>query len=308
MSTKSPPALLILALSVLIVSSAAILIRLAQQDGVASVAIAAWRLGLAAVILSGVVLLRPAARAEVASLDKRTIGLAIAAGVFLAAHFASWIASLSYTSVASSTALVTTNPVWIALFSWVVFGERPSRGLATGIAFAIAGSACIFLSDASVVSSAPGGDPLLGNVLAVVGSLTVCGYLLLGRKLRQSMNLLTYVWLVYLSAGVTLLIGALAAGAPLVGFSTTAWLCLVGLAVGPQLLGHSGINWALKHLSATVIAIAILGEPIGSALLAWWLFNEGFAPLQLAGFVLLLVGIYLASRPAPAEAAAPSRL
>lgn len=308
MSTKSPPALLILALSVLIVSSAAILIRLAQQDGVASVAIAAWRLGLAAVILSGVVLLRPAARAEVVSLDKRTIGLAIAAGVFLAAHFASWIASLSYTSVASSTALVTTNPVWIALFSWVVFGERPSRGLATGIAFAIAGSACIFLSDASVVSSAPGADPLLGNVLAVVGSLTVCGYLLLGRKLRQSMNLLTYVWLVYLSAGVTLLIGALAAGAPLVGFSAGTWLCLVGLAVGPQLLGHSGINWALKHLSATVIAIAILGEPIGSALLAWWLFNEGFAPLQLAGFVLLLVGIYLASRPARSEAPARTRI
>lgn len=294
-------AFLVLVFAVLIVSCAAIMIRFAQHDGVPSLSIAAWRLGLAAVILSGIVCLRPALRTEVRALDARTVSLAIASGVFLAAHFASWIASLAYTSVASSMVLVSTNPIWIAIFSWLVFSEKPTRALALGIALAMAGSAFIFFSDARTAGTATGTDPLLGNVLALVGSLTVCGYLLLGRGLRQRMSLLAYVWLVYLSAGVTLLIGAVAAGAPLTGFSVTAWLCLIGLAVGPQLLGHSGINWALKHLSATVIALAILAEPVGSALLAWWLFGERFAPLQLAGFILLLIGIYLAARPTRVE-------
>lgn len=301
-------ALLVLAASVLIVSGAAIMIRLAQQDGVPSVSIATWRLGLAAVILSGVVLLRSDARAEVQTLSVRTIGHAIAAGIFLAAHFAAWIASLAYTSVASSMVLVSTNPIWIAIFSWLVFGEKPTRALVLGIGFAILGSTFIFLSDARGAGTSAGSDPLWGNLLAVAGSLTVCGYLLLGRRLRQHMSLLTYVWLVYLSAGVTLLLGALAAGAPLTGFSGIAWLFLAGLALGPQLLGHSGINWALKHLSATVIAMAILAEPIGSALLAWWFFGESFAVLQLVGFVLLLTGIYLASQPARTVNGEPARI
>jgi drug/metabolite transporter (DMT)-like permease len=129
-----------------------------------------------------------------------------------------------------------------------------------------------------------------------VGSLTVCGYLLIGRHLRKSVSLLPYIWLVYSSAAVALVAAAIFSGANLVGFSSTAWICLVGLAIGPQLFGHSAINWALKHVSASFIAIVILGEPIGSALLAWLIFGEQFAPLQLAGFAMLLAGIYLASR------------
>lgn len=285
---------IVLGAAVLIVSSAAIVIRIAQAEGVASLGIAAWRLSLAAAVLWPLVWSRNHAQVKALSANEWLLGGL--SGVFLALHFATWISSLGYTSVASSLALVSTNPAWIALASWLVFREKLSGWLVLGIAAAIGGSALIFLSDAQLAPTSPGSNALLGNILAVIGSLTVCGYLLIGRKLRKTVPLLPYIWLVYSSAAIVLMITALAAGASLTGYTTTAWICLFVLALGPQLLGHSAFNWALKHVSATFIAIAILGEPIGSALLAWLIFGETFAPLQMAGFCLLLAGIYLASR------------
>jgi drug/metabolite transporter (DMT)-like permease len=294
-----PVAILIIA--VIIVSSAAIMIRFAQNAGVSSIAISAWRLGIAALVLTAIVVARSNARAEISGLTPRQWLLGIVSGAFLAAHIAAWIASLSYTSVASSTALVATNPIWIALVSWLVFRERLGAWLIVGITSAIGGSALIFLSDARATVSAAS-NPMLGNLLALLGSFTVCGYLLVGRRLRQSFSLLGYVWLVYSTAAVMLCITALVSGVPLWGYSTIAWVCLIALALGPQLLGHSGINWALKHVSASFVAVAILAEPIGSALLAWLILDERFQPLQLCGFVLLLLGIYLASRDTPKAA------
>lgn len=289
-------ACLVLGIAVLIVSSAAIFIRFAQADGVSSMAIAAWRLSIAALVLTPVALLRH--RTEIAVMPARTWVLGAVSGLFLAMHFASWISSLAYTSIASSLALVSTNPVWIALASWLLFRERLAWSLLMGIAAAVGGSVLIFASDADGgrAVSATAGNPLLGNALAVLGSLTVCGYLLIGRRLRAAVSLLPYVWLVYTSAAVFLMASSFVIGVPLGGFSQVGWACLLALALGPQLLGHSAFNWALGHVSATFIAIVILGEPIGSALLAWLIFGEQFAPLQLAGFTLLLTGIFLASR------------
>ena len=284
----------VLGSAVLIVSSAAILIRVAQSEGVQSLTIAAWRLAIAAVLLGPLTWAK--ASKEITALRQRDWLLGIASGIFLALHFAAWISSLAYTSVASSMALVSTNPIWIALVSWLFLREKLGGWLVFGIAAAITGSALIFLSDASLVAGVGSSNPMLGNFLAVVGSLTVCGYLLIGRHLRKSISLLPYIWLVYSSAAVALMITAMATGSTLTGFSAVAWSCLLALAIGPQLLGHSAFNWALKHVSATFIAIVILGEPLGSALLAWLIFDEHFAPLQLLGFSMLLVGIYLASR------------
>lgn len=283
----------ILAAAVLIVSGAAIMIRYAQAEGVPSISIATWRLTLAALVLTPLVLATQ--RPALAALTAREWGFGLASGAFLALHFASWISSLAYTSVASSVALVTTNPIWIALASWLFLKERPSGLLALGIASAIGGSALIFLSD-SQPGAAVGSNPMLGNLLAVVGSLTVCGYLLIGRKLRAGVGLLPYIWLVYSASALCLMALALISGQKLFGFSEFAWLMLAGLALGPQLLGHSAVNWALKHLSASFIAVAILGEPVGSAILAWLLLGEKFAVLQLCGFAALLVGIYLAAK------------
>ena len=302
-STSLP--FVILGAAVVIVSSAAIMIRFAQSEGVPSLSIAALRMGLAALILTPIAWGRNAA--EIRAFSRRDIFLCIAAGVFLAAHFAAWISSLALTSVASSVALVTTNPIWIALASWFFLRERPGTGLALGIACALGGSALIFLSDSQSATLADAATPsaaLIGNLLALLGAVTVCGYLLIGRSLRSRLSLLPYIWLAYTSAALVLLLLALATGNPLTGFSGFAWLMLAGLALGPQLLGHSAVNWALKYVSASFIAVVILGEPIASALLAWFFFGEGFAALQLAGFALLLIGIYLAAK--NEKAATPS--
>jgi drug/metabolite transporter (DMT)-like permease len=285
--------LAVLGAGVLVVSTASILIRWLQADGVPSLAIAAWRLAFAAVILVPMLLAR--CRGELAALAGRDWVLAIASGAFLAAHFATWILSLEHTSVASSVALVTTNPIWIGIASWFVFRERLGAVMVLAIALAIAGSAVIFATDAGGADGARR-NPQLGNMLAVAGSLAICGYLLIGRRLRREMSLLAYVGIVYTTAAGCLMFVAVAAGAPLGGFAPTAWPMLLALGLGPQLLGHSSFNWALKYLPATLVALAILGEPVGSTVLAWLVLDEPVGPLKLAGMALLLLGIFLAAR------------
>ena len=293
MSSARWPVFAALAVGVLIVSTASILIRWAQAEGVPSLAIAAWRLTLAALVLAPLVWLK--SREEIAAMPRRTLGLALASGVFLALHFASWIASLEYTSVASSVALVTTNPIWIALFAVLVLRERiPALRLAA-VALALGGSGVILWADSGVASvTAP--QPALGNSLALIGSLTVCGYLLIGQKLRAGMSLIAYIGLVYACAAVCLMVAALASGTALWGYSTVAWACLAGMALGPQLMGHGAFNYALKHVTPTTIALTVLGEPVGSALLAWLLFGEAISAVKLAGMAFLLGGIFLAAR------------
>jgi len=278
---------------VLIVSTASILVRFAQGQDVPSLAIAAWRLAIAALALLPLLLTR--ARGELGTLSRRDWWLAGASGVFLALHFASWIVSLEYTSVASSVALVTTNPIWIALFSVLVLRERMPALRLLAVVLSLAGSAVILAADAgSVSASAPA--PGLGNALALAGSLTVCGYLLIGRRLRAHMSLLAYVGVVYAVAALCLVLLAVASGTRMGGYPKFAWILLAAMALGPQLLGHSAFNYALKHVSATMIALAVLGEPIGSTLLAWLLFDEAVGAVKLAGMAVLLGGIFLAAR------------
>ncbi len=302
MNVAQPAApLAVLGVSVAIVSTAAIMIRFAQQEGVPSLAIAFWRLAIAAGVLAIFVGAQTERRFEARSLPKQVWLLVIAAGFFLALHFASWISSLAYTSVASSAALVTTNPIWIAVISWLLFRERIGGWLAVGIATAMLGSLCIFLSDTMLATptinqATAHPNPALGNSLALVGSLTVCGYLLIGRRLAGVVSIWLYVTLVFSAATGFLLLFAWLANTNLTHFSQLGWLCLIGLALGPQLLGHTGINWSLKHLTPALVAIAILAEPVGSAWLAWWMFDERFELLQLSGFTLLLTGIFLALR------------
>ncbi len=284
-----------LAAGVLIVSTASILIRWAQAEGVPSLAIAAWRLTLAALVLAPLVWFK--SRDEIAAMPRRTLGLALASGVFLALHFASWIASLEYTSVASSVALVTTNPIWIALFSVLVLRERMPALRLAAVTLALAGSGVILWADsgaATATATAP--QPAFGNTLALIGSLTVCGYLLIGQKLRAGMSLIAYIGLVYTCAAVCLMAAALASGTALSGYSAVAWACLAGMALGPQLMGHGAFNYALKHVTPTTIALTVLGEPVGSALLAWLLFGEAISAVKLAGMAFLLGGIFLAAR------------
>lgn len=285
---------LVLGVGVAVVSFAAILIRFAHAEGASSLTIAAVRLGLAAALLAPFAWLRHGA--EILRLGKRELALCVLSGVFLALHFWTWITSLEYTSIASSTALVTTNPLWVGLASALLLRERPGRAALAGIALTIAGSLLIFAADAGPASSGTGKAPLLGKTLALVGALSASGYLLVGRALRAKISLIAYVWLAYAVAAVLLIGGLLASGIAVTHLPAPAWGYMALLAIGPQLVGHTAFNWALRRLTATFVAVSILGEPIGSALLAILLFGESFSALQLGGFLMLLAGIFVAAR------------
>lgn len=293
-SASRPPRFLpfiILGIGLIAISFGAILARLAQGYGLPSLAIAAMRLGFAALIVTPVALRQ--GRRSLGAMTRQQWLLALGAGLFLAMHFATWISSLEYTSVASSTALVTTNLLWVGLVSFFVFRERLHPLMLAGLVISLAGSALIFWSDSQ--QGAAGRYPLLGNVLAIVGSWCFSGYLLIGRKLRAGLSLTVYVWLAYGVSAVVLVSVCLLGGVPLSGYSAPALLVTLGMALGPQLLGHTSYNWSLKYVSPTFVAVVTLGEPVGSALMAWVLFGERFALWQAIGFVLLLGGIYLAA-------------
>jgi drug/metabolite transporter (DMT)-like permease len=220
--------------------------------------------------------------------------LALVSGACLAVHFWSWITSLAYTSVASSTVLVTTNPIWVGLASLLLLRERPAAAGIAGIVLSIVGTGLIFAADSQTDTAAPHAG--LGNGLALIGAISASAYLLIGRGLRAHLGLLSYIWLAYAAAAALLWIGVTASGSAVLGFSVLAYVVLLALAVGPQLLGHTAFNWSLRHLSATFVALSILGEPVGSAVLAYFIFGEKLATLQLAGFLLILAGIFIAAR------------
>jgi drug/metabolite transporter (DMT)-like permease len=293
-----------LAVGVLVVSTAALLIRFAIEAGAGPLAIAAGRLSIAAAVVVPLALARR--RPELAGLGRRDWGIAAIAGVFLAVHFATWIASLHYTSVASSVALVTTNPIWVGLMSWWLLGEAPTRRTSAGIAMAVLGSALIIASDLQAAPGTAGRDPLFGNALALAGAIAISGYFLVGRGLNRRMSLLAYVAIVYGAAALAMNAIALAGGQPIWAVPAAAWLPIAAMALGPQLLGHTIINASLRHLSATFVALAILGEPVGSAVLAWAFLGESFTPLQLIGFSTLLAGIVVAAGGERVPPAAPA--
>jgi len=284
-----------LIVGVLVVSTSSALIRLAQNNGAPSLGIAAWRLTLAALILTPITWTR--ARAELRSVSRVQLGLAIASGAFLAIHFATWITSLEYTSVINSVVLVTMHPIFVALVSGLVLRERVNRLTWLGVALALAGS--IIVSVAGSAGSAPiQGQALLGDALALIGALAVTGYFLIGRKLRASLSVLPYIWITYSSAALFLILFVIVTGTAhgLIGLPPSAYLWMTLLALLPQLLGHTLYNFALGYVSAAYTSLSILGEPIGSTLIAIPLFAETPAPAQVGGAVLILIALIVAGR------------
>ena len=291
MSTLSPHrirwiAAIVLCVGIVVIASSSILIRFAQDSAIPSIMIAAIRLGISASVLSILVAVQPTVFAT--RVTWRQAGMAIAAGVSLAVHFGTWIQSLEYTSVASSAALVATNPIWVGIAAWLILKEHLNRWRIAGIVLTICGALAITYSDQQ---SSPGSNPSLGNALALIGAISGSTYFLLGRALRHQLALLPYIWMTYGSAAIVLTTVSLAFGHTQVPGDLRAWLILAGLALGPQLIGHTSINFAMRHFSALLVTIALLGEPVGSALLAFVLFQETFAPLQFVGFSMLLGGI-----------------
>jgi drug/metabolite transporter (DMT)-like permease len=278
-----------LAVGIAAISTAPILVRVAALP---ALALAFWR------CLAGAALLAPFALGRrgrpAGGLGRAEAARLLAAGVFLAVHFALWNASLALTSVAASTTLVSCSPLFVGLGGRLL-GEPPSRRAWLGIALAVAGAAVIGLGDAGASQAASGGPrPLLGDALAFAGSAAMAGYLLLGRVARRRLPVSTYAASVYGVAAAVLLPACLLTGAALGGYRAGSWLALAAIVAGPQLLGHTVFNGLLASVRATVVAVAILAEPVGATALAWLLLHELPAAAFWLGAPLVLAGVWLA--------------
>jgi len=288
LEARTPP-MAALAVAVAAVSTSAILVR---WSGAPSVVKALYR------VLFTVLLLAPVAvrdRAALSRLSGRDLLLAGAAGVALAAHFAVWFESLRFTSVAAAVTLVQSQPLFVAAGAALLLEERIGPRKALGIAVAIAGMVVMSVGDL-LGGGGTGGPPLFGEALAVLGAVMAAGYVLAGRSLRQRVPLIPYVTVVYSVCVLVLLAVALGQGAPLVGYPPREYLLFLGMAVGPGILGHTVVNWALAHLESSVVSVSLLGEPVGSTVLALVLLAEVPGLPTVAGGAVVLGGIYVTTR------------
>ena len=280
----------VLLTGVIAASFAAIFVRYALGEGMPSLFIAAGRLTVSALILTPFALRH---RAEIAALTRPDLLLATASGLILAIHFATWIASLEYTSILISVVLVGTSPLWSALFEVVFLRARLHPLVIIGLLIAFAGGLVIGLAGGG--ESAASSAPLIGGALSLVGAIGFAVYLVIGRKLRSKLSLITYIWLVYGFAAIFLVLMTIASGVPLSGYTPTGYLMILLLALVPQLIGHSSFNYTLRYLSATFVGIATQLEPISSALAAYLIFQEIPLPLQIVGSAAILGSVILAS-------------
>lgn len=296
-----------LALSLLGISFAAPLIRLSSAP---ALVIAAWRLGFSLLIVAGALTVTRQWGAWRA-LSRRDVVLMVIGGLLLAVHFWSWNASLRFTTVAASVTLVSLQPAVIAFVSARWLGERASRIQWLGIAVAVLGALVVGLADipggVSGIAAAVGGGntpgvdrtrAVIGDLLAALGAVSGAFYYLIGRRVRVKLALWPYVFIVYGAAFVGCVGLALLTGAQLTPQPSRELAIFAGLALGPMLLGHTGMNWALGHLPAYVVNLTTLGEPIGATLLAAVLPGIAEVPAlgTVVGGMLILLGVVLAVR------------
>ena len=275
-----------LLVGVLAVSTSAVIIKQAQNEGVPSLVIAAFRLTLATLVLTPLTLTRH--RDALRALTRRDWMLLATSGVFLALHFATWISSLEYTSVLISTVLVTTTPLWVSALEVIFLRARLNRWVILGIIECLVGGIAIGLTG---TEGGIANNPVLGGTLALIGAMTVAVYMVIGRSVRARLALLPYIWVVYGCAALTMLVITSLRGLSFTGYSNDAYLYLVLAALIPQVLGHSSFNFAVKYLPATYIGIVTQLEPIASSGIAFFLLNEQPTITQVIASALILFGV-----------------
>ena len=280
------PTYLVLCSGVLAISTGAIFARLADAPALVT---AAYRVGLAALILIPMACIKT--RDEIRHLTIKDIRGVLLAGLFLALHFATWISSLKYTTVANSVVLVNMSPLWVGLLAPLVLKEKVNQATMVGIILSIMGGLIIGSGDLAADSLT-----LWGDCLAVIGGLCLAGYLMTGKQLRSRLSLVSYVAMCYGTAAVVLWIIVLAMGFQIYGFTHQTLAAFWGMAIISQIVGHSCYNWALRYCSASLVALSLLGEPVVSTILAYLLFKEGLTLIKFGGGFLIMAGIYLAAK------------
>jgi len=283
---------LALLVSIVAVSTASILIRMSDAG---PLAIAAYRLIFATIILLPF-FLRSGGFKRLIDSSRMDLLTLIGVGFVLAFHFASWISSLNFTSVASSVLFVHIDPIFVAAVSHFILKERINRSTLLGIVIAFAGTSIIALGD--VVT---GKTNLYGDLLALIGAIMLGIYILSGRRIRQNLDLVSYVTPVYATSALVLTVGCLVTGTRLTPYPPREYLLFFAIAVVPMIFGHTVYNWALKYVSAPVVSISLLGEPVGATILAFLFLNEMPTLPTIIGGVITLAGIYMCARSTPSN-------
>lgn len=242
-------------------------------------------------------------RGALMAIKPRDLLFAFVSGSLLGLHYFTWILSLDYTSVASSTVLATSNPLWVALGAWAILREKTSALTWAAIAIGIAGAVLLALADAAPSGTDPWSTrALFGDGLAILGALTSSATLLIARALRVRIPVATYVGITSLSAAPLLLLAGLLMGSSFVPADGRQAGLLLAVALVPHLVGNTALNWALGWLPAPRVALVILGEPVGATLLAWAFLHQTPRPLTFAGAALVMTAVALSLRPAPPHA------
>ncbi len=293
-----------LVIAIMAVSTAAIFIRKAQEH-LPSLVIATYRLLLATLILLPFSIKN--LRQDKSKINRKNIPLLFLSGLLLALHFASWIKSLEFSNVVSSVVLVTTTPIWVTLLSPIFLKEKLPSVFTVGLVIAVIGM--LFVALSSVCTLSPGGlscvglsaladrRGLLGNLLALIGAWAFSGYMIVGRIVRKEISNQSYILLVYAIAGICLLLFSLLTKQPLRDVDLQGFKWLVILALIPQIIGHSLLSWALGKLPAAYVSLSLLGEPVGSAILALLILGEVPTILEILGSSVIIFGIYWANKP-----------
>jgi drug/metabolite transporter (DMT)-like permease len=273
----------LLIVGVIAVSFSAVLVRLADAP---AFAVAFYRCAFASMLLVPLGLARH--REEYRRLTRGQWQLALLSGGVLAAHFSTWISSLSLTTVAAAAVLVQAQPVFVAALGRFI-GERPTRRGVVGMGIALAGAVVI-----SSGGLAGGARAVVGDLLALAGALFAAVYVLLGRSLRQEVSLVTYTSIVYSTAAAALAVVMVVSATPFLGFPGRTWLLFALMTAGPQFLGHTVFNYLLGHVRASLVAISLLAEPVGATALAFLILHETPPSTTLIGGAVVLAGVYLA--------------
>lgn len=282
----------VLGIGLLAISSGSILIKF--TEGVPPVMIATYRLVFSTIILITIAKIKGAVLDK---LSKKELFLSMLSGFFLAMHFVTWITSLSYTSVASSVVLVTTSPIFVGILSFLILKEKQNIYLIIGIVLSIIGSIILTIGDSGLKGlEIVNKRVFIGDMLALIGSLMVSFYLLIGSKLRNNINLMTYIISVYGFAAIILVFISFSMGLKFTGYEPKSYIFMLLLAILPQLIGHTSYNWALKHLKSSMVAITAMGEPIGATILAYLLLDEKLIFTQFIGILLIFASIVIASK------------
>ena len=282
-----------LLVSIIAVSFASIFILSCQAP---PLSIAFYRLFFTTLLLIPILVIRKKTRDELRTLPKTTVLIMIVIGLILAAHFALWVSSLKMTSVASSVILVTAHPILVAPVSFYFLKEKLSWVNALGIAISLSGVGVLVIGNYGF--TAFGLDTIEGNILALLGGIAAGLYILGGRALRKKVSTVTYAFVVYAVGTITLFLICLTLAAPLYNLAPSDYTIILLMAVVSGIFGHTLYNWSLGYIRASIMSVALLGEPIGSSLLAYaipWIHQEPSLYTILGGGIILM-GIYLTAR------------